>query len=92
MIMTVFAGIADFERSLILERTSSGRAAAKARGVKFGPPTALSLEQITHAGELITNEQKSVSTIARLFGVHRATLYRALRSNSVPLIIRREAQ
>lgn len=31
MILTVFAGIADFERSLIVERTSHGRQAVKAR-------------------------------------------------------------
>ena len=34
MVLTVFAGIADFERSLIAERTSAGRIAAKARGVR----------------------------------------------------------
>ncbi|MBD9640883.1 recombinase family protein [Ensifer sp. ENS07] len=78
MILTVFAGIADFERSLILERTSSGRAAAKARGVRFGPPSSLTLEQIAHARELIEREGKPVAAIARLLGVHRATLYRAL--------------
>jgi DNA invertase Pin-like site-specific DNA recombinase len=78
MIMTVFAGIADFERSLILDRTSVGRAAAKARGVRFGPPNALSSEQVAHARQLIETEKKSVASIARLFGVHRATLYRAL--------------
>jgi DNA invertase Pin-like site-specific DNA recombinase len=37
MVLTIFAGIADFERSLIGERTSAGRAAAKAGGVRFGP-------------------------------------------------------
>ncbi len=37
MMLTVFAGIADFERSLIAERASAGRIAAKARGVQFGP-------------------------------------------------------
>ena len=35
MVLTVFAGIAEFERSLIIDRTWSGREAAKARGVKF---------------------------------------------------------
>jgi len=38
MVLTIFAGIAEFERSLIHERTSSGRAAAKAKGVRFGRP------------------------------------------------------
>ncbi len=36
MVLTVFAGIAEFERALIHQRTSSGRIAAKARGVRFG--------------------------------------------------------
>jgi DNA invertase Pin-like site-specific DNA recombinase len=36
MIMTVFAGIAEFERDLIRERTGAGREAAKQRGVRFG--------------------------------------------------------
>ena len=38
MIMTVFAGIAEFERDLIRERTGAGREAAKQRGVRFGRP------------------------------------------------------
>lgn len=76
MILTIFAGIADFERSLIIERTSAGRAAAKANGVRFGP-TALSPDQIAHAQRLI-NEGQSVSVVSQLLGVHRATLYRAL--------------
>ncbi len=36
MIMTVFASIAEFERTLILSRTQDGRLAAQARGVAFG--------------------------------------------------------
>ena len=38
MVLTFFAGVAEFERSLIHERTSAGRAAAKAKGVRFGRP------------------------------------------------------
>lgn len=78
MVLTVFAGMADFERSLIVERTSAGRIAAKARGVRFGPPPALSADQITHARQLIEQEDKPAAEVARLFGMHRATLYRAL--------------
>jgi DNA invertase Pin-like site-specific DNA recombinase len=78
MILTVFAGMADFERSLIVERTSAGRVAAKARGVRFGPRPTLAAEQISHARQLIEQERKSVTEVARLLGVHRATLYRAL--------------
>ncbi|MCA1869544.1 recombinase family protein, partial [Agrobacterium genomosp. 3] len=53
MVLTIFAGIAEFERSLIHDRTSSGRAAAKAKGVRFGRPPALSAEQIALARKLI---------------------------------------
>lgn len=78
MVLTIFAGIADFERSLIGERTSAGRAAALARGVRFGPRPALSAEQIIHARRLIEEEGRPVTEAARILNVHRATLYRAL--------------
>ena len=45
MIMTVFAGIAEFERDLIRERTGAGREAAKQRGVRFGRPRKLNPDQ-----------------------------------------------
>jgi DNA invertase Pin-like site-specific DNA recombinase len=41
LMVTILAGLAEFERELILARTSDGRARAKARGVRFGRPTAL---------------------------------------------------
>ena len=78
MVLTIFAGIADFERSLIGERTSVGRAAALARGVRFGPRPALNAEQIVHARRLIEEEGRPVTEAARILNVHRATLYRAL--------------
>ena len=77
MVLTFFAGVAEFERGLIHERTSAGRIAAKAKGVRFGRPPVLSAEQIAHARHLIS-EDKKPTEIARLLGVHRATLYRAL--------------
>lgn len=78
--LTVLAGIVDFERSLIAERTSTGRNEARAHGVKFGRPPILSVEQIEHARQLINEDNKPVAEVAQLIGVHRATLYRALDS------------
>lgn len=78
MVLTVFAGIAEFERSLIVERTRRGRDAAKRRGVKFGPRPTLTPEQIEHARELIHQEGRTVKQVADLLGVHRSTLYRTL--------------
>src|SRR6201998_567817 len=75
MIMTIFAGIAEFERGLIRERTSAGREAARKRGVRFGRPRKLSVDQEQLARRLIL-EGKSASDIARTFNVHAATIYR----------------
>ena len=83
MVLTFFAGVAEFERSLIHERTSAGRAAAKAKGVRFGRPPTLSAEQIAHARQLLHADKKPVAEVARLLGVHRATLYRAIERNNV---------
>lgn len=84
MVLTVFAGIAEFERTLIIDRTRSGREAAKRRGVKFGPRPTLTPAQIAHARDLIEQEGRQVKEVAELFGVHRSTLYRALeRSEEV---------
>ena len=75
MIMTVFAGIAEFERDLIRERTGAGREAAKQRGVRFGRPRKLNPDQVRVASQLL-EEGKAVRDIARTFNVHEATIYR----------------
>jgi DNA invertase Pin-like site-specific DNA recombinase len=76
MVLTVFAGIAEFERALISERTSTGRIAAKARGVRFGRPPKLTADQIALAQRLIS-EGRSSRDAAKILNVHASTLYRA---------------
>jgi DNA invertase Pin-like site-specific DNA recombinase len=49
--------------------------------VRFGRPPALSAEQIALARQLIEDDTKPAE-VARLLGVHRATLYRALGSTT----------
>lgn len=80
MVLTVFAGIAEFERELIHQRTSSGRVAAKARGVRFGRPPKLTADQIV-LGERLIGEGMSVREAAKLLKCHHATLYRAISSS-----------
>jgi DNA invertase Pin-like site-specific DNA recombinase len=77
MVLTVFAGIAEFERSLIHQRTSSGREAAKKRGVRFGRPPKLTPDQVA-LGRRLIEEGTSVREVATLLKCHHATLYRAL--------------
>ena len=79
MVLTVFAGIAEFERALIHQRTSSGRAAARERGVRFGRPPKLSAAQVALGRRLVEEGGTSVREVARtILKCHPATLYRAL--------------
>jgi DNA invertase Pin-like site-specific DNA recombinase len=76
LMLTVLGGLAEFERSLILSRTSEGRTRAMARGVKFGRKPKLTPHQIAEAirrretGEALTDIGRSYnvshSTISRL--------------------------
>lgn len=81
MVLTVFAGIAEFERHLIRSRTDDGRVAAKARGVAFGRPPKMRPDQQALACELV-RDGKSISEIARTFNVHPATIYRCLEAET----------
>ena len=75
MIVTIFAGIAEFERDLIKQRTSDGRKAARIRGVKFGRPAKLSKSQVGIVKSELA-QGRSVKEIADAFGVSRDTIYR----------------
>jgi len=77
MVLTVFAGIAEFERALIHQRTSAGRVAARQRGVRFGRTPKLGREQLALARRLV-DEGRPVREVAGVLKCHRATLYRAL--------------
>ena len=80
MVLTIFAGIAEFERELIRERTSEGRSDAMRRGVRFGPPEKLNDQQVALCARLI-DEGMRARDAARTFGVHRSTIYRTLERN-----------
>ena len=85
LIVTAFAGIAEFERDLIRERTCAGREVARRHGIHFGRPRKLNPEQATLAQRLI-DKGKSVREIADTFNVHTATIYRlsaGLRLNPI---------
>lgn len=79
----ILGAFAEFERSLIIERTAEGRERAKARGVKFGRKRKLSKDQVQHAAELVS-EGRTIPEVAKLLKVERTTLWRRLRSMEVP--------
>lgn len=77
LIFNIMGALAQFERTLIIERTRAGLAAARQRGTKVGRKPKLTPEQIDHAKNLI-NAGESPSRVARSIGVSPATLYRAI--------------
>lgn len=76
-VLSVFGALAEFERSLIIERTQAGLEAAKARGARIGRPTAMTTDQISQARTLVAAGHR-VGEVARSLGVGRSTLYRTL--------------
>jgi len=76
-VLTVFAGIAEFERAHIHQRTSAGRVAARQRGVRFGRTPKLGPEQLAFARKLV-DAGRPVREVAGVLKCHRTTLYRAL--------------
>ena len=74
LMVTVFAGFAQFEREMILEKTARGRELAQRNGVRFGRPKALSAKQVEAALEMA--EVKGQRHTAEVFGVSVATIKR----------------
>jgi DNA invertase Pin-like site-specific DNA recombinase len=75
LMLTVLGGLAEFERELILARTGDGRARAKARGVRFGHPSALTPHQRQEAIQRL-EEGATQADLARTYGVSQATISR----------------
>lgn len=77
LMLTIIGGLAEFERSLIMERAEAGRMKAKARGVKFGRKLILNDEQCRKVLEL--RKSYSVREIADIYRVSKSTIKRAIR-------------
>src|SRR5262245_39025868 len=75
LMLTVLGGLAEFERELIRARTGEGRKRAKANGVKFGRPTALTPDQRQEAMQKLAQGEVQAD-VARTFNVSQATISR----------------
>ncbi|ARW15850.1 recombinase family protein [Komagataeibacter europaeus] len=78
IVMTVFAGIADFERALIRERTAMGRLNARQRGIHMGRPAKVDPAESAAIYRMVTQDGLPVAEVADRFNVHKATIYRIL--------------
>jgi DNA invertase Pin-like site-specific DNA recombinase len=75
LMLTILAGLAEFERELIRARTGEGRARAKARGVKMGRKFKLTPHQQREARARRANGE-ALTDIARSYNVSHSTISR----------------
>lgn len=75
LMLTILAGLAEFERELIRSRTSEGRDRAKSRGVRLGRKPKLTRHQQREALER-REAGDSVTEIARSYAVSHSTISR----------------
>ena len=73
----LFAAFAEFERNLILERTTAGRVAARARGRVGGRPEKLKKDDVKLIKTLADNAIP-IKNIAENLNISRTTVYRYL--------------
>lgn len=76
LMLTVLAGLAEFERELIRSRTGEGRARAKARGVKLGRRFKLTPHQRDEAFRRRNAGEESMTEIGRSYNVSHSTISR----------------
>jgi len=78
LIFHIFAALAEFERSVIRERTRAGLEAARARGRKGGRPRSLNAADLAAARAMLRDPSITVEEVAKRLKVGPATLYRHL--------------
>jgi DNA invertase Pin-like site-specific DNA recombinase len=78
LIYAIVAAVSAMERELLIERTNSGLAAARARGRKGGRRQSITPSQIKRARQLHDEERLTMAEIAAVIGFSPATLHRHL--------------
>ena len=88
LVFHMFGALAEFERSLIRERTRAGLAAAKKAGRTGGRPPKLTDSDIQAAKAMLANPDIGVAEVAHRLGVSQATLYRHIPSARASVVER----
>ena len=76
LIFAIFAGLAEFERELIVERTRAGLASARARGRHGGRPFKMTTAKLRLAQAAMGKPETKVAELCAELGITRQTLYR----------------
>lgn len=80
--LTTLLAVAEMERSMIIERTQTGKEIAKTKeGFKEGRPKAYTLKQLDHALRMlnINGGDSSYTEVAEITGISKSTLIREVR-------------
>jgi DNA invertase Pin-like site-specific DNA recombinase len=81
LIFNLFACLANYERTQILERTALGRERAKARGVKFGRKSKMN-SSVAEAVRLLRAKGSGIKEIAKALQIGVGSVYKALEHPS----------
>jgi putative DNA-invertase from lambdoid prophage Rac len=79
LMLTIMAGLAEFERSLIQERIKSGVANARSKGKVFGRKPGSKADKYRNDIKLLNDEGKSIRTIATKLGIGKGLVERQLK-------------
>lgn len=82
MFFNILATFAEFEADLIKLRTREGMAIARAKGKLRGKRPKLSVKQQRELRRMRETAEYSISDLAELFSVSRATIYRSLENTA----------
>jgi DNA invertase Pin-like site-specific DNA recombinase len=85
LIFHIFASLAEFERALIVERTQTELAAARARGRKGGRPRGTGKhdpKKLALAQQLAADRKRSVTEICKTLSISRSAFYRYVSASS----------
>ncbi|OAA91458.1 recombinase family protein [Clostridium ljungdahlii] len=78
LMLTLMAGIAQFERRLLIQRCNEGRQVAISKGVKMGRPKTGG-KQMEYALQLYKDKAMSIRKICEVTGIAKATLCRRIK-------------
>lgn len=79
LVFHIFGALAEFEHSLIRERTIAGLAAARARGRRGGRKPSMSKADIRKAAAMLSDPLITKTEVAHHFKISRVTLNAALK-------------
>lgn len=82
LVFHIFTALAEFERTLIRERTKAGLSAARAHGRQGGRPKVLSEDKRKMAQALRDDPSHSRQSICKTPGISRTTFYRYTQDSS----------